>query len=206
MNAHPRYTPDTYNEGISHLREMLGDFEIMYTALGHLDYAVSKLDFASFVRIIAGQQLSTNVANKIFSRIEQLTKGKQLTAKAIITCDAQDLLATGLSKSKAAYIKEIAYKIDTGVFNITGIGALDRDECYKRLISLRGIGPWSASIMMMFRLGYLNEFPKDDVTLLKVINNHFPSLKESILTNRAVPYRSIVALYLWEYHDQILTR
>lgn len=199
-----KYSQENYRSGICTLRNNLQEFDRLYDIFGEIEYGLQEFNFHSLVRTIAGQQLSGKAAATIFGRLQKLEGSDVLTPEFVTSCGLEKLRETGLSNAKASYILDIANKTQNDEFSFERMLTLGREECFVALTGLRGIGPWSASIMMMFRLGFLDEFPKDDVTLCKAINSYFPDLTEERLEECASPYRSILALYLWHYIDEFV--
>ncbi|MDA8603699.1 hypothetical protein N9M21_04695 [Alphaproteobacteria bacterium] len=196
-----KYTPEIYEAGIKYLRANLSEFNKLYLKIGYIDYEVYDFNFHSLVRTIVGQQLSGKAAATILSRLTSHNANKTLTPENTVNFSLSTLMNIGLSRNKSEYILSIAQKSIDGELQFQAIAKLSREECFQKLISLRGIGPWSASILMMFNLGFLDEFPENDVTLNKAIEKYFPTLTGAVLDQKARPYRSIICLYLWRFID-----
>ncbi len=156
------------------------------------------------VKVITGQMLSGAAANTIYKRIDALREKKKFIHSWQL--DFESLRSCGLSSSKAHAVIEFGrhHKIEAG--SIEGWRELS-DEClFHRIKSFRGMGDWSAGILALFYLGRSDIFPTGDGSLNKTIiqltsigktkNSHY-----LFDPNLAKPYRSYLALYLWQALD-----
>ena len=120
-------------------------------------------DYAGLARIIAYQQLSTKAAGTIWGRVEVLL-GK-VTPKAVLAADIDALRACGMSRPKIAHIRSIAEAVETGTLNLRRVARKSDDEARQELTAVKGIGPWTADVYLMFCLGRWDVFPHADIGL-----------------------------------------
>ena len=92
---------------------------------------------------IVGQQISVKAALAIFGRLSELLGGN-ISADALAAADDDELRAVGLSRAKARALRELGIQVSTGRFDFAELEALSDEDAEARLVSLRGIGPWSA--------------------------------------------------------------
>ena len=150
---------------------------------------------------ITGQQVSAHVAIIIFNRLK--SKVDSLDAQTLLAINDYELRSIGLSFSKIHTMKRVAtYCIENNFHFNTFLIKKETDK----LISIKGIGPWTMDMYEMFVLKNLNHFSFKDLglieglkhTYLKPLSNIDEMKKVSLLWS---PYQSIVAHFLWEYWD-----
>ena len=163
--------------------------------------------FSSLIKYIIYQQLSIKSARKIYDRLIDLFQKKSVTPKNFKLLSDEDLKGVGISRPKIKYMNEIA---DTFINNkdyLNDIDSLSNDEIMSELIKIKGVGPWTAEMFLMFTLHRLNVFSVKDLGLQKGIQKLFnldkiPSyeymLKKADNWN---PYQTIACLYLWKLID-----
>lgn len=157
--------------------------------------------FEALAESIVYQQLHAKAAASIFGRLKALAGGRALTPAAVAALDDVDLRGAGLSRAKLAAIRDLAAKADL----VPGWAALDRlgDEAIlERFTRVRGIGPWTVEMLLIFRLGRPDVWPVDDFAVRKAYGLLFgiadPKPKE--MRERAEawrPWRTVAAWYLW---------
>jgi DNA-3-methyladenine glycosylase II len=106
--------------------------------------------FVALIRSIVGQQLSERAASVIFGR---LSGALDITPKALASADEATLRAVGLSRQKSSYVQEIARRFLLGDFGVDRLKALPDEDAMSEIMRLRGVGPWSAEMFLMFALG-----------------------------------------------------
>lgn len=160
-------------------------------------------DYAGLARIIAYQQLSTKAAGTIWGRVEVLL-GK-VTPKAVLAADFDALRACGMSRPKIAHIRSIAEAVETGTLNLRRVARKSDDEAREELTAVKGIGPWTADVYLMFCLGRWDVFPHADIGLSEAYRmisgerKRHPPSKFLRTGERWRPYRGVAAHMLWAY-------
>jgi len=159
--------------------------------------------FGSLVRAIVFQQLAGAAASTIHGRMRRLVDGP-LTPEALAAVPDADLRAAGLSANKLASLRDLSAKVLDGVVGFDRQGRSSDDEIVDRLVTVRGIGRWTAEMYLMFELRRLDVWPVDDLGVRQGYGLAWgvdppPVAKElAPLGDRFRPYRSIVARYCWE--------
>lgn len=159
--------------------------------------------FASLLRIVVGQQVSTASAAAIWSRL--VDAGGEDVA-AFLAFDDTALGRIGFSRSKMRYGRALAEAVSTGTLDPAGLAGLPGDEASARLIALPGIGRWTAEIYRMFALGDPDVFPVGDLALREGVRMALgladrPDLAAAeALTAPWRPDRSAAALLLWRLY------
>ncbi len=119
--------------------------------------------FAGLAAIIVAQQVSTASAAAIFGRLQ--ARIVPLEAAEIAKATEEDLRACGLSNAKIRALRAVAQAIVEGGLDLKGLADLDAEEAHKALVAVKGIGPWTADIFLLFCLGHPDAFPAGDVAL-----------------------------------------
>lgn len=158
--------------------------------------------FAGLCDIVIGQQVSTTVAETLCNRFADLMEG-DVTPQRVLGHDMETLRGIGLSRQKSSYITGLAEAITEGRFNPTALADMDEDAAMAELVKLKGIGPWSAEIYLMFALGKKNIWPAGDLGIqlgMQMLKNlkDKPSQEETRdLAHPWHPHRSAAALMVW---------
>lgn len=157
--------------------------------------------FEALAESIVYQQLHGRAAASIFGRLKALNGGRPLTPRSVTALADDDLRGAGLSRAKLAAIRDLAAKAD----QVPGWAALDKlDDAaiLERFTQVRGIGPWTVEMLLIFRLGRPDVWPVDDFAVRKAYGLLFgiadPKPKE--MRERAEawrPWRTLAAWYLW---------
>jgi DNA-3-methyladenine glycosylase II len=159
--------------------------------------------FDHVVRSIVGQQLSGAAAQTIYKRVLDLKRGTPPTPKDFLKFPVEKLRAAGLSGRKVEYVKELAQRTHDGSIAILKIHEMDDDAVMETLVSVRGIGPWTAQMVMMFRLGRPDIFPELDLGVQKAVQKlrrmrKLPTPAQMTKIGKTyAPYRTYAAWYLW---------
>ncbi|HWJ88297.1 MAG TPA: DNA-3-methyladenine glycosylase [Pelagibacterium sp.] len=169
---------------------------------GDIALRTSPGGFAGMARIICGQQLSVASARAIWGRVEALGA---TTPAAYLGFDEAQLRQTGLSRGKFETIRGLALAIADGTLDFAAIERLEANAAIETLIQLKGIGPWTAEIYLLFCAGHPDIFPSGDLALQKAVAHAFalpdrPTTKQMIA--RAAdwsPHRGAAALMFWRY-------
>lgn len=158
--------------------------------------------FAALLRIIAGQQVSTKAAAAVAGRLEAAMNGAP-TPEALQALGQDRLRALGLSRQKAAYATGLAEAVTAGRLDVNALAHMPQDDAVAAITGLKGFGPWSARIYLMFSLGRPDIWPADDLGVREGLRrikglDERPSVKETERLGAAwSPYRSAAALLCW---------
>lgn len=157
--------------------------------------------FEILVGTIIGQQLSVKAADTIEARLrDSLTA---ITPARVWKTGEDELRALGLSYSKARYVRGLAEAFSEGTLSPEGLVGMEPTEVVRELTALKGIGPWSAEMFLIFGQGHPDVWSPGDYGLKKAVEAHFGQGVDTVsLAARWSPYRSYAALYLWEYVDK----
>jgi DNA-3-methyladenine glycosylase II len=161
--------------------------------------------FQALVQAVVFQQLNGNVADKILKRVRALYPGRRFpTPEAVAATSETCLRSAGLSRAKAIAVKDIAEKTLSGVVPTRrAIGRLTDAEIIESLTCVRGVGPWTAEMLLIFTLGRPDVLPATDYGIRKGFAltygwKELPSPKELLKEGEKWrPYRTTAAWYLW---------
>lgn len=167
--------------------------------------------FEALAESIVYQQLTGKAAATIFARVKALYGGALPAPRQVADTSDATLRGAGLSAAKALALKDLARKADEGL--IPSLAQLERmsdEEIVIALTSVRGIGRWTAQMLLIFRLGRPDVLPVDDYgvrkgfarTFRRARVNELPTPKElAAHGERWRPYRSVASWYLWRATD-----
>jgi DNA-3-methyladenine glycosylase II len=158
--------------------------------------------FGALVRAIVFQQLAGRAAEAIHGRL-RATVGDTLTPETLDAASNAALRAAGLSANKLASLRDLSAKVQDGTVVLTRTSRRSDDELIAALVTVRGVGRWTAEMYLMFQLRRLDVWPVDDLGVRQGYGlvwklNPTPTAKQlEPLGDRFRPYRSIVARYCW---------
>ena len=164
--------------------------------------------YRSLTRAIIYQQLSGKAAKTISDRFIALYKGKEYPSpEDVLNTEHETLRSVGLSNAKAHYLKNISEAFLNGTIDYQNLGNLSDDEIIKQLISIKGVGPWTAQMFLMFTLNRPDVFPTGDLGVQKGLKQYF-KLKElpspKVMEKRSQkwkPHRTVASLFFWKVVD-----
>lgn len=156
--------------------------------------------FDVLVSSIIGQQLSVKAADTIEARVRA---GIRPFTPSCLAASSQDQLREyGLSNSKATYVIGLAEAFASGLIDPKVLASSSDVEITQTLIQLKGIGPWTIEMFLIFGMGHLDVWSPGDLGLKKAVWSLFgPESDPVTISDRWRPYRSVAALYLWEHSD-----
>jgi DNA-3-methyladenine glycosylase II len=166
--------------------------------------------FEALAESIVYQQLSGKAAATIWSRVRRLYPSRRrLDPAAVLQTSDAKLRAAGLSASKTRALKDLAAKtLDGTIPSARNLSRMSDEEIIGRLTAVRGIGPWTAQMLLLFDLGRPDVWPHTDYGVRKGFAKAFgrrklPTPKQLFrLGEKWRPYRSVAAWYFWRALDQ----
>ncbi len=160
--------------------------------------------FKGLLHIVNGQQLSTASADAIWARMaEQLAP---MTPEHLATLDDDTLRAAGCSRPKVKTIRALCEAFISGHCDPDQFDALSDEDVYKRLVAIKGIGPWTADIYLLGCLGRPDAWPTGDLALQVAAQHAFdldgrPDNKAMLVLGEPWrPWRAVAARVLWSYY------
>lgn len=162
--------------------------------------------FTSLARAIVDQQISLAAARTIWGRFAALTTGREdglVTPEAALAHDVEGLRTSGLSRSKASYILDLATWVASGDLDFDALAQLSDEEVIASLTRVKGVGRWTAEMFLIFSLERPDVFALDDGGLrravcgLKGLDPDTPRVVLEDIAETWAPYRTCASLYLW---------
>ncbi len=160
--------------------------------------------FESLVHIILEQQVSLASALSALNKLKE--RVKELTPERVLALTDEEFRACYCSRQKAGYIKHLAEALISGRLNLGELSRLPDEEVRARLVTLKGIGNWTADVYLMFVLQRPDIFPIGDLAAVNALRRvkqlpAQPSKEELLaLTANWRPYRTIGAMLLWHFY------
>ncbi len=196
-----------YHKAKAHFKK--ADPKLHRAALEHdiADIVASDNLFRDIAWTITGQQLSGKAADTIFGRFEALFPDKAITPEKVVVLTDADMRAAGLSGAKTRAIKNLSETAISGSLDLKKLPSLPDPEVIAELTKVKGIGPWTAEMVLMFSLGRMDIFSSGDLGLQKgIMHIHglkkLPNEKELRKIAEAwSPYRTYASRVLWRIAD-----
>jgi DNA-3-methyladenine glycosylase II len=165
--------------------------------------------FAALVRSIMYQQLAGAAATAIHGRFLKLFAGA-LSPAAVLALPAGAMRTAGVSGAKEAAISDLARKVTDGTVPLEDMDSLSDDDVAARLVQVRGIGPWTAEMFLIFQMRRLDVWPVDDYGVRKGWT--LAHRKRELIAPKALraegekfrPYRTIAAWYCWRAVENLV--
>ncbi len=156
--------------------------------------------FSAVVHHIVGQQISTKAQETIWQRMQD-TLGT-VNAQTVLDAGVEKLQSLGISFRKAEYITDFAQKVQNGAFDLEGIWEKPDEEVIRELSALKGIGVWTAEMILLFCMQRPDVFSYDDLAIqrgLRMVYHHRKIDRKLFekYRRRFSPYCSVASLYLW---------
>jgi len=196
---------DQVSEGVDYLRTACPVMDSLIAAHRSPEFHPVHPEkyFEVLVCSIVGQQLSVKAADTIEGRLRELLG--EFSPKRLLETDDDALRGVGLSRAKVAYSKGLAEAVRTGMIDPAELEHAGDTVIKDSLIALKGIGPWTAEMFMIFGLGRLDVWSPGDLGLRRAVEHYFGEATPDI-ADRWKPYRSIACWYLWEHSDSLVGR
>jgi DNA-3-methyladenine glycosylase II len=166
--------------------------------------------FEGLAGIIVAQQLSVASARAIWGKVEAYFS--PLTPEAILAASEPDFRACGLSAPKIRTMRAIAAAIAEGTLPVEALAGMETEAARTSLTGVKGIGPWTADIYLMFCLGHADVFAPGDLALQEAVKMAYglearPDAKAlALFAERWKPWRAVAARLLWAYYGAMKKR
>lgn len=202
-------TTTDFEPALAHLRKVPGRMDELIATHGPPNLKRTRNSFQSLARAIIYQQLSGKAAGTIYGRFLALYPGQRFPRpETLKDTPFDDLRGVGLSRGKASYLLDLAAKYDDGTIKPRRFASMSNDELLETLTSVKGIGPWSVHMFMMFGLVRPDVLPVGDLGVRKGMQQYFgldslpsPATMES-LAEPWRPYRTFGSWYMWRVLEE----
>ena len=168
--------------------------------IGPIEREVDTDLFAAVVHHIIGQQISMKAQATIWQRMRDALGA--VSAETILAAGVPELQSLGMTFRKAEYITDFSQKIHDGTFDLQAVWQMPDDEAIRALSSLKGIGVWTAEMILLFCMQRPDVFSYDDLAIqrgLRMLYHHRKIDRKLFkkYRRRFSPYGSVASLYLW---------
>jgi DNA-3-methyladenine glycosylase II len=159
--------------------------------------------WGALVLQVIGQQLSLAAAAAILTRLEALQGGRMPTPAELLATDAETLRGIGMSRAKAAYLHDLAARLEDGRLDLDRLRALDDDAARTALTEVKGVGRFTADGVLMLAMRRPDVWPAADLALRRSVERIWgldpPASIEQVdtLGERFRPWRTLAAAYLY---------
>jgi len=177
---------------------------------GPLPLRLEEPGYAGLARIVVGQMVSRASADAIWRRLE--AEAGRVTAEAYLGLDGETYRRVGLSRAKHATLTAVALAETAGEIDLTHLCSLPAADAQRRLTAIRGVGPWTAEVYLLFCAGHPDIFPAGDIALQNAVA-HALGLKARPAARQLVeiaagwqPWRGVAARLFWAYYSREMKR
>lgn len=192
-------------KAINHLKRSDPKLKAIIEAVGKCGFSprTDGTHFQAVTRSIAFQQLSGKAAATIYGRFSALFPNNTPEPHALMKLTDEQMRSVGLSRQKIKYLRDLAERVIAEEIAIETLHELEDDVVIQALTSVKGIGPWTAQMFLMFRLGRLDVLPELDLGIQKAVQRAYrmrklPTPKKlQEIGRKWAPYRTIASWYLW---------
>ena len=196
---------DTLAEGLKALGRMDSDVARALEEAGPPELRGREPGFEALLGAIVSQQISKAAAQTVWDRLAAATA--PLCPETVLALDDDALRAAGLSRQKANYARGLAEAVVNNTIDLDGLVELPDGAVVEQLVTMKGIGRWSADIYLLFALGRPDAFPADDLALmigaqrLKRLEDRPNRTALTEIAEAWRPWRGPAALLLWHYYS-----
>lgn len=188
------------NEAVEYLKQKDQRLGAVIDQIGHIERETDPDLFSSVVHHIIGQQISTKAQATIWQRVRENTG--VLDADGVTELGVEKLQSFGMTFRKAEYIMDFAQTVKSGEFDLDGIWKQSDKDAEQALVTLKGIGGWTAEMILLFCMQRPDIFSFDDLAIqrgLRMVYHHRNITKPLFekYRRRFSPYGSVASLYLW---------
>jgi DNA-3-methyladenine glycosylase II len=195
---------DDVSRGLEALLDIDPRLRPIASQTGPLPLRLVEPGYAGLAHVVVSQSVSRASAEAIWARM--LSSGEPLTAESYIALHPDAWREFGLSRGKAETLTRLAEAVAGGELDLLSLGGENPAEALGKLTAIKGVGPWTAEVYLMFSAGHADVFPAGDVALQAAVAMAFemearPSSK-ALAAFAAVwaPWRSVAARLFWAYY------
>jgi DNA-3-methyladenine glycosylase II len=205
MSVRDPLTVETLAKGVAELRERDPHLAAVVDRYGPPPLWDRAPGFQTLVQIILEQQISLSAGRAAYERLERLAGG-EVTPERVAALSLDELRSAGQTRQKSVYIRELATAIVEGRFDTAALAEMDDEAARAALVSLKGIGPWTANIYLLMALGRPDVWPGGDLALVAAMREvkrmrTLPDARRiDRLTRSWSPWRAVAARVLWHHY------
>jgi len=197
----------TFRLGANHISRVDPKLRQLVKKHGPIEFTTGDDPFESLVEAIISQQLNGRAARMIFGKLKALLHTDIIDAPSLHKVSASRLRKVGVSPQKIRYLRDLSSRVVRGKLNLENLKNMPDDEVIQILDEVKGIGPWTAHMFLLFTLGRPDVLPVDDLGIQTSIRKVY-SLRQlpdgkriQKIDKNWHPYCSVASLYLWHSKD-----
>ncbi len=203
-------SPSTWEElvatAITYLREKDPVMALAIERVGPCTLVPNPHLYETLVDAIISQQISVKAADAIMGRLRKTALGEAgglVTPESLLRLEEDALRAAGLSPQKMRYLRDLAERVTDGRLDLARLNEMDDEAVIEELVKVKGIGRWTAEMMLIFSLGRPDVLPVDDLGFVEGVRDAYgletrPTPKEMRERGEAWrPYRTFATWYMW---------
>jgi DNA-3-methyladenine glycosylase II len=210
--AHARVDAQGLSEADQHLRSVDHVMRRIIDERGPIDPDTDRRGsrpdpYEALARAIVGQQLSTKAARSIWERLVEILGGTFPEPSGLLAVDAESIRAAGLSRSKVNFLRDLAERVEDGRLDLKRLMELPDEDVVATLTEIKGVGPWTAEMFLIFHLGRPDVMSAGDLGIRRAVQIEYgldelpgPTDLERIAEPWR-PHRTLACLYLWRSLD-----
>ncbi len=197
----------TFRSGVKHISTVDAKIRRLIKKHGPIEFRTRDFPFESLVRSIIGQQLSGMAARSIYAKLKVMVQSEHIEPQTLHSLSTLRLRKAGVSPQKIRYLKDLSARVIKGKLDLEDLRNRSDDEVIEVLDEVKGIGPWTAHMFLLFTLGRTDVLPVDDLGIRTAVRHVYglrqlPSAgKIRKLACKWHPYCSVASLYLWRAKD-----
>lgn len=200
-------TSKDIEDGLRHLTEVDPVLKNAASICDQVPIRNGKPGFEGIASIVVSQQVSKASADAIFSRLGAAVD--PLTPENFLDVGETVWREVGLSRPKQRTLREVANAVCCGSIIFERLPGLAPEEAISELTAIKGIGPWTAEVYLMFSIGHRDIFPAGDlalqeaIRLLHQLDDRPPEKECRRIADKWSPFRSVAARLLWSYYGTV---
>jgi len=193
-------------KGINFLSETYPEIKRLKSQYGEPNLKLREKDiFFPLIRSIISQQISTKAALSVYARFKALYSPTKITPKLVLNTSDLQLKRVGLSRQKIEYVKATARFFRATKYTYEDFYSMEDIRLKEELITIKGVGPWTIDMLLIFSLGRSDIFPVGDLGIrngFNILFNTKSNIKQMIKeSEKWSPYRTIFSWYLWRVSE-----
>jgi DNA-3-methyladenine glycosylase II len=210
--GHARAEAQRLSDADEHLRSVDHVMRGLIDARGPIDPETDRRGsrpnpYEALARAIVGQQLSTKAARSIWERLVDTLGGTFPRPAEFLAADAERVRSAGLSRSKVSFLRDLAERAGDGRLDLGRLAELSDEDVIATLTEIKGVGPWTAEMFLIFHLGRPDVISTGDLGIRRAVQIAYgldelpgPTDLERI-AEPWHPHRTLACLYLWRSLD-----
>ena len=199
-----KLTPSRFSSALKHLRSCDDDLASVLDAFGEPPMWEREPGFPTLIHIILEQQVSLASAQAAFDRLCLVVS--PLTPSGVLALNDETMKTIGFSRQKARYVRRLSKAILDGSLELEELEKVDEDTIRGTLLSLDGVGPWTADIYLLMAMLRPDVWPTGDLALaaalqkLKGLHSRPDIAAMNEFAERWRPWRAVAARVLWHFY------